>query len=199
MGFITLVSANVRRSPRGGGTWFALLMVLGLATPAAHGAEFTVRSASTRLVNHVYLLSTSIDFQFSKQALSALESGVPLTIRLDIVVQRKRSYWFDEDIANLEQRYRIYYHALSGQYLVRNLNSGATTAYHTLRNALAGLGTITDLPLLDEKLVEPGEHYEVELRASLEIEALPSPLRPLAYINPAWHLGSGWHSWSLTP
>jgi hypothetical protein len=47
--------------------------------------------------------------------------------------------------------------------------------------------------------VDSGEEYEVLIHAELDIEALPSPLRPLAYITPAWRLNSDWYSWSLTP
>ena len=39
--------------------------------------------------------------------------------------------------------------------------------------------------------------YSVRLQASLDIEALPLPLRPLAYVSPSWHLSSEWYTWDL--
>ena len=200
MGSTTLVSAH-SEAPTAGARlrrWL-LALALGLVPLCVWAGEFTVRNADTNLVDGVYLLDAHVDYSFSREALKALDNGIPLTIRLDIEVQRKRSWWFDADVASLEQRYQLRYHAFSQQYLVRNLNSGALYTYPTLASAVEALGDIRDFPLLDEKLIKPREAYEVELRAYLDIEALPSPLRPLAYITPAWHLGSEWYKWSLTP
>lgn len=178
-------------------------LALGLAPLYAGSAiagDFAVREAKTHLSDHVYLLDAQIDFELSEQAREALNNGIPITIRIDIKVQRKRGWWLpDADVAALEQRYRIHYHALSEQFLVLNLNSSALYAHSTLGSALEALGTIRDFPLLDDKLISKGEQYEVELKARLDIEALPSPLRPLAYINPAWRLSSDWYVWSLEP
>lgn len=175
----------------------ALLLALLPLVAAAEG--FAVRHASTRLVDKVYLLDARVDFRFSETALQALDNGVPLTLHLDIQVERKRWWWLDRTVATLEQRYRLQYHAFSDKYLVHNLNSGALYTYPTLAGALTTVGHIRGLPLLDERLVEAGERYEVGLRVLLDIEALPAPLRPIAYLTPAWHLGSEWYTWSLTP
>lgn len=175
----------------------ALWWLTGAA--AAQAEEFSIRSVSTRLVDHVYMLNASIDYRFSERALDALRSGVPLTIRLDIEVECPRDYWLDEDVASLQQRYQLQYHALSGQHVVRNLNSGAADAYPSLDSAIAALGILVDFPLLDENLVAPDEQYEVSIKAGLDIEALPSPLRPLAYLTPSWWHGSDWYSWPLKP
>ena len=32
-----------------------------------------------------------------------------------------------------------------------------------------------------------------------DIEALPAPIRPLAYLSPKWRLETKWHDWSLNP
>lgn len=179
-----------------------LLLGLLLLQPAAADDEvgFTVNDADTELRDQVYLLDADLDLRFSEETLEALDSGVPLTVSLDISVQQRRSwYWFDSELAALEQRYRLHYYPLSGQYLVRNVNSGALYAYPTLSSALAGLGRVRDLPLIDQNLIEPDADYQVELRARLDIESLPAPLRPLAYVTPSWRLSSDWYLCSLTP
>lgn len=178
---------------------FVGMLLLTLLNGHAHAEEkFIVDTVSTHLRDHVYLLDADIEFHFSDEALEALNNGIPLTISLEIEIQRSRRYWLDEDIAELEQRYQIFYHALSGQFLVQNQNSSATRIYPSLAATLANLGRVRDLPLLDEKLIDPDEQYELELQVRLDIEALPAPLRPLAYVSPAWHLASDWYTWSLT-
>jgi len=202
MASITPVFANRTDGPPRRGGWRRWLgaLLLGLAgLQPAHAAGFAVRDAATRLQEGVYLLDADLGFDFSEQAIQALRNGVPLTLRVDIEVGRDRWWWLDATVATLEQRYRVKYHAFSDKYLVHNFNSGAFYTYPTLGGAVAALGRIRDLPLLDQKLVEEDEEYEVAIRVYLDIEALPSPLRPIAYITPAWHLTSEWTTWSLQP
>ena len=166
----------------------------------AQADEFTISEINTRLHEGVYLLNAEIDYRFSEEALLALDSGVPLTILLSIDVERKRGWWWvDEEIANLEQRYLLQYHALSGQYLILNINSGAIHTYPSENTAIHALGRVEDFPLLDARFIKAEETYEIELKAELDIEALPAPLRPVAYISPSWRLASERYAWSLTP
>lgn len=181
------------------GRCLALFVFGWLATTAAHAQEFAITGLETRLTNQVYVMDARVNYLFSATALEALSSGVPLTLRMDIEVQRKRRWLPDETIAALEQRYQLRYHALSHQYLVNNLNSGALYAFPTQESAIDSLGELRDFPLLDAKLIEAREKYEIVVRVLLDFESLPTPLRLIAYVTPSWYLASDWSSWSLTP
>jgi hypothetical protein len=177
-----------------------LLLLLGLLlSQPLLAADFFITGIHIRKQENIYLLDAHVDYRFSDEALEALDNGVPLTLQLTIEIERKRKWWLDADVANLQQRYRLQFHPLSHQYLLHNLNSGAFYAFQSLPAAIDAMGTLRDFPLLDAQLIEPDEKYEVLLQAELDIEALPSPLRPLAYITPAWRLNSDWYTWSLTP
>lgn len=175
--------------------WAALL--LGLLLGDAWGAGFRVLSADTRLVEGVYRLDARLDYDFSQAALEALANGVPLTLELEMEVRRRRDWVWDETVAALAQRFRLDYHALARQYLVTNLNSGEFKSFPTLSAATLYMGVIDDFPLLDRSLLAPGERYYGRLRASLDIEALPAPLRPVAYLSGDWRLASEWYTWPL--
>ena len=181
--------------------WLSTLLVSVLLLSSAFAeADFSVKDARTRLEGRVYLLDAEVDYRFSSKALDALENGVPLVLVLDIEVEKKRPWWwYDSEVASLEQRFEIQYHALSDQYLLSNLNSSALYAYPTLASTADAVGHIRDLPLLDANLIEPDATYEVQVRSRLDIEALPSPLRPLAYVLPGWRLSSDWYQCTLTP
>lgn len=177
----------------------ALLLVLLVWLPASHAANeaFTIRSVETRLRDQVYTLSAKIDFRFSEPALAALKNGVPLIVLIDLEVQRERSWWLNKDIAELQQGYLLLYHALTEKYIINNLNSGAQENYDTLNAAVTALGNIEDLPILDAKLAENKGRYIVSLHAYLDLEALPAPMRPIAYISAKWRLESEWYKWPL--
>ena len=175
----------------------SLALLATLLLVQAAWAEFTIRSVETRLHNDVYQLNANIDFRFSEATLEALQNGVPLIILLDIEVERHRKWWLNKTVAELQQGYLLLYHALSEKYIVNNLNSGAQENYDSLGGAIASLGRIQELPIIDAQLVDPGNRYTVSLRTYLDLEALPAPMRPLAYISSQWRLESDWYTWPL--
>jgi hypothetical protein len=181
--------------------WRQLLCALALAlcSAASHAAGFEIRTAATHLVDDAYQLTARIDYGFTAEVLEALDNGVPLTLRIEVEVQRVRRWWANETVTRLEQRHQLTYHAFSDQYLLRNLNSNALTIHPTLGLALDALSTVEQFFLLPAEQVEAGEEYLVQLRTALDIEALPAPLRPVAYVTPAWRLSSAWYACSLTP
>ena len=175
-----------------------LLLCLGIGmTPSAWAGNFTIRSVETHLHDKVYLLDANIEYQFSEATLEALRNGVPLIVLLDIEVEQERTWWLNKTIAELQQGYLLLYHALTEKYIVNNLNSGAQENYDQLNSALAALGKVKDLPVLDSQLVSKDNRYSVKLKTHLDLESLPAPMRPLAYISSDWRLESDWYKWPL--
>ena len=76
---------------------------------------------------------------------------------------------------------------------------GAGHNYVTRDAAIAALGDLHDLPLLNRGELAAGKDYRVDLKIALDIEELPLPLRPTAYLLPSWKLSSGWTTWPLRP
>jgi hypothetical protein len=158
---------------------------------------FAVRDARVDLRSGVYFLSASIEYRLSTDARDALQSGVPLTIRLEVELLNNRRFWFDNEDAALRQLYQLEYHALSERYIVQSLNSGDQASFSTLFGALGYLGRIEQLPLIDAALIEDDRGYDIRLRAVLDVEQFPGPLRLLAFWRRDWSLGSDWYRWRL--
>lgn len=178
---------------------FRLGMVLVLIgfSGTSMAEEFTIRSVETSLADKVFTLSAQIEYNFSDAAIDALENGVPLIILIDIEVERERNWWLNEEIAELQQGYLLLYHALTERYILNNLNSGAQQNYESLRAAVSALGRLEALPILDANLAAKGKRYQVRLRTYLDLESLPAPMRPVAYISSQWRLESDWYEWPL--
>lgn len=153
---------------------------------------FYVREANLDLVDGVYQLNAQFNLHFPKAAREALDSGVPLTIEVEIEVLRARWYWNDR-IARLSQRYKLRFHALTRRYIVNNVNSGAQLTFTTLGDALASLSRLQGFPMLDQRLLPDQGRYLTRLRVSLDFRTLPLPLRTLAYVSPSWWLSSEWY------
>ena len=177
---------------------FSFGCLISAMSSIAQSSEFIVREAHTTLNNKVYYLNARIDFTLSDEVLEALHKGVPIMIKLEIEISRARDYLWDETITGLKQRYELEYHALIKQYTIKNLNSGALHSYPDLNVALSVLGTIADLPILDKNLLDPDEQYSGRIRAKVDINVLPVPLRLLAYLTSGWSLTSEWFLWSFS-
>lgn len=168
-----------------------------MAAAAAEDPEFVVRSAGTVLIDKVYRLDAKIDYRFSNEALDALDNGVPLVVELIIEIEREREYMWNDKVASLRQRYQLSYEALTRRYVVTNLNSGADNYYGSRAAAIAALGEVVNLPILDAGLLGPDQEYIVRLQASLDLDALPVPMRVLGYFSSNWRIASEWFSWPL--
>jgi hypothetical protein len=61
------------------------------------------------------------------------------------------------------------------------------------------LGQIRAIPIAEEAQLDNSHDYQIGIRARLDLDSLPAPLRPIAYISPSWRMSSGWYQWTLTP
>ncbi len=176
-----------------------LVIALLLWPVACWSGEFVIRELSTRLAEAGYLLDAQIEYRFSERAVEALENGVPLTLKLQIRIRPRDAWIWQHDTLSYNLRYRIRYLALASVYQVRDLQSGSRQNFVTRRAALEALGRLREVFLIPADRLEAGTDYQLSLRASLDIEALPLPLRPWAYLDPDWEHDSEWKRWTLQP
>lgn len=178
-----------------GRTLAAMLLAL-VATTAFAQQPMAIRAAYVEAADSVYLLNATLDFEVPEGARRAIHEGVPLTLTLEIAVQRGRRLWLDATVATLEQHYELAFHALSERYVVRNPNSGEQATFATLDAALDHLKVIVDLPILDRALLEDDKRYEIGLRASLDVRTMPDTLRFVLFWTDDWRQRSEWYTWS---
>ncbi len=175
----------------------ALTAAPGVANAQENAGRFEVRSAYAELLNSVYYLNARIEYQLGKKGRDTLQSGVPLTLELEIEVERNRRFLPDWTMASLRQRYELKFHALSERYIVVNLNSGERTSFPTLSSALDALGRVNALPIIDAALLDPELQYRIRLRAVLDVREIPVALRIVAFLFGDSRIESEWYSWSL--
>lgn len=177
---------------------FAAAAALAVYVSAA--ADFKVVEARARLAESTLELTGNLEIALTPRVEEALSKGIELSLRIDVRLKRDRRFLWDPTVAAWEFHRRIRYHALSSQYLVDVADRAGRPSlmeHHTsLTEALKALGAL-DLKLPLGQAPGEGAHH-VELRVALDIEALPAPLRPVAYTSTAWHLNSGWSTWPVT-
>lgn len=175
-------------------------LLLGLAVLGRAAADFKVADVQPKFAEQSLVLSGNIDLGLSSQVEEALSKGIPLEVVIEVRLYQYRRFLWDKQVAAWTLHRSIQYHALSGQYLVSagDPDSETRESLLTQQEALKSLGSLNDLRLtLTNHGPADNNNYSVDVRASLDIEALPTPLRPVAYTSFAWHLNSGWTTWKV--
>ncbi|HET6655014.1 MAG TPA: DUF4390 domain-containing protein [Gammaproteobacteria bacterium] len=188
---------NSIRWARMGAVMLVLAMLAPLPVRAQDGGRFAIRSAYSVLRHGVYYLNANMALMLNQQAADALDSGVPLVLKIQIELSRRRSMLWDPTVATLTQSYRITYHALSRRYIVRSLNSGRQVSYRSWQVALEHLGDISGVPIIDASLLEPDEHYDIHIRALLNVKIIPTGFGLLTSLFYGADQSSDWYQWPL--
>lgn len=182
--------------------WLSVLL-LGpglLIAPRSDAADFSVKSARPYLTDRNLHVKTQLDLPLNPRTEEALSKGIPIDVVIEINMVKQRSWWRDRLVTDMVVRRRIQFHALSRQYRVSGLNKhDPAESFGSLALALAHAGALEEfvMPLTAKKELEAGARYLLQLRARLDIEALPMLMRPLAYTMPSWRLSTGWTEWQI--
>ena len=175
----------------------ALLMCLP-AVLLAGGVEFR-RITLTLSEDGRILLDADIRYDLNETVLEALENGVPLTFETHVQMRRAKAWVWESDVVEHRLRTVLHYRPLSGMYELRNLQGDEHLSFATRDAALNTLGNIVAMPVIERKRLNLDEDYLVRIDVALDIEALPLPMRPTAYLNRDWWVSSEPWEWRLRP
>jgi hypothetical protein len=161
--------------------------------------RFEVRSADLELKDGVYHLNARIDLPITEAVRRGLVEGVPLSLEVDLDIERVRQLLPNSSVAELTQRYRLQYNAVSARYILRNENSGEQESLGTVDEAIAHLSEVHSLPALDKALIAADRRYEGRVRARIDFGTVPFTLRLLMFWVSDWHRDSDWYAWTFQP
>lgn len=179
-------------------TFLGLLLLCVPLAGLAAGIEFR-QVALTLSEDDYILLDAEITYVLTDTVSEALENGVPLTFETHVQMRRARAWVWESDLIEHRLRTVLRYRPLSGLYELRDLNQEEPKAFATRDSALRALGSIIAMPIVARNDLSLDHEYKVRLRVSLDIEALPLPMRPMAYLKRDWALKSEPWEWQLKP
>lgn len=174
-------------------------LCLAVANQAALAGGIEVLHATARLADGTYVLEADLRCELGERAQGALQSGIPLVLKLEIEVERPPSWRLPwrSILVTSERAFGLRQHALSGQFIVSEQGSEEQKSYPNLDAALAGLCRLRDLAIAPASELPEAAHLLARLRMGLSIESLPAPMRPLAYFGWGWELDSPWYVWAI--
>lgn len=176
----------------------SLALVLALAVAPAHADEAVeVRSVTSNVYDGWHVLDADIAFAFDDELLVALQHGVRLDIDVLVEVKRRRKWLWDAAVSSHRIGFTLQHHPLTGAYVVTQPVSGTRHEYPDAHAALRALGAIRNYHLLNAALLDDAQAYDGYLMARLNIDTLPAPLQPVAYVSKKWRAESAWFKWEL--
>jgi len=177
----------------------AFLLILAMSLGAsASGLRFDEVTITLGEDNRI-MLDAQLAYELTETASEALQSGVPLTFETHIQMRAVDAWIWEPDTVEYRVRSVLRYRPLSALYEVRRVGSDDKQVFATRASALRYMGRVRNLALIDRAELDAKAEYLVRLRSFLDIEALPLPMRPMAYISSDWNLQAEPWEWQLRP
>jgi hypothetical protein len=197
-------SSSARRKPLNGisaGRLVLLLLCLFLAAANAHAAKtdeaITVLYANIEPADDTWAVNAAFNARLNRTQQEALKKGIPLYFVTEVVLQRVRSWWFNEDIVVTSRIGRLNYSPLTRRYQVETVDN--FKPYDTLQEALTELGHIENWAITPIKTLRPGNSYRAAIRMRLDLGLLSKPLQINALATGKWEVEGDWYEWEVTP
>jgi hypothetical protein len=187
---------NERRMHKLLAVWALLIVLWPASAPAA---DFRIESVAGRIADGQFVVDARIEVRLNDRTIEALENGVTLEFELQAALMRPRRLWWDAEVTAVTRRFLLERHALADGYTLSEPGADQQLTFKNIDDALAALGEVRDFIAGNAAEQVPADKYRGRLRLRLDIEALPAPLRPIAYISPSWRLSSGWYEWVFVP
>jgi len=126
---------------------------------------------------------------FSPEMVEALKSGIEISFKTVVRVQRNHRNWFDTTVGEITFSRSVRYDALSRVY---RLNRGKEVdLLPDIFTALAGM-TRYEVVVPLAYPVTPGKRYQALVRTRLDRVGLSEPLRTILFFSSLWDVETEW-------
>jgi len=126
---------------------------------------------------------------FTPEMVEALKSGIEITFKTTVEVERVYRNWFDRSMGYVEYTRSVRYDALARIYRLHRDDGG-----ELLPDVLAALDRMTRfevaVPVTGD--VEKGKLYRAHVRARLDKVGLSEPLRSIFFFSSLWDVETEW-------
>lgn len=192
---------------------FALIVLLGLVvnggtalhaqTTAADAGGAGTGTAAVATINSVeilrqadgYVLNADVDLPLSHELQVAAQHGVPLYFTVEFRLVQPRWWWFDRQVYDQSQTWRVAYNALVRQWRVTS--GDYSVPEMSLDDALQTITRIYNWPVGPFPDLDPDQYYEAQFRMKLDTSLLPRPFRMDALGGRAWALSTPWKNFAF--
>ena len=177
--------------------WIAKIFLLATMVSFAHANEISFSNVSLTPLEKSWALNADVQLELSPALEQLVKKGVTLHFVTEFQLSKKRWYWLDNKIIDVQRVSKISYQALTNQYRV-TLGTFSLTAA-TLKQALSAVKTTEGWVVIDQGMVELNQPYQAAVRMRLDTNQLAKPFQVNAINSKSWNLHSDWHRFEFIP
>ncbi len=164
-----------------------------LALPAARADGAAAPPSVTHVGGTIRGNEARIRFRlenaFSPEMVEALKSGIEISFRIRVEVERVHSNWFDVTVGEVKETQSIRYDVLSRVYNLRH--RGGVEVLPDIREALGRMSRFeVTVPVTGD--VARGKAYRAGVRVRLDRAGLSDPLRSIVFFSSVWDVETEW-------
>lgn len=157
--------------------------------------QASINSVQIQQQSDGFVLNADVDLPLSSELQVAAEHGVPLYFTVEFRLVQPRWWWFDKQVYDQEQTWRVAYNALVRQWRVTS--GDYSVPEMSLDDALKTITRIYNWSVGPFPDIDPGQHYEAQFRMKLDTSLLPRPFRMDALGARAWALSTPWKNFAF--
>ncbi len=154
------------------------------------------------LINHPDNIQLSFEIKnaFTEDIEEGIKSGMPATFTFFVELYRRRSLWFDEQIASLTFRHTIKYDTFKEEYeIVMEERSQNIVRVKELEQAKKIMAICDNIIVKAASAMKKGEKYQLKIQATLDAVNLPFPLNYMLFFVSFWNYETDWYEKEFSP
>lgn len=177
--------------------WIAQIVAMMAMVGIVHADEITFNNVQLTPIEKSWALDAQIELELNPTLEQLVNKGVTLHFVTEFQLTKKRWYWMDQKLVDVQRVSKISYQALTNQYRV-TLGTFSLTAA-TLKQALAAVKTIDDWVVIEPGALDLSQTYQASVRIRLDTNQLAKPFQINAINSKSWNLQSDWYRFDFNP
>jgi len=98
----------------------------------------------------------------------ALKEGSLVTYVWEVIIEEEREYWLNKSIGSVQFSRQVVPDLVSRQWLLKDSNSGITSATLSTQKAMSFLAALKHFPIIDKSLLQSGTSYTIRVKLYVE-------------------------------
>jgi len=175
------------------------LILIGISLAPGLSAAAPPKAKIVEIRGHVKGEQAFVRFQlrnaFTPEMVEALKSGIEISFRTQVKVERVHRNWFNVTAGDLTVSRSVRYDALSRVYRLKR-----SDGEKLLPDIFSALDEMTRYEIVVPLWVSaiPGRRYQALVRTRLDRVGLSEPLRSIFFFSSVWDVETDWGKGSLS-
>ena len=176
--------------------WAVFLSTCLLLCPArVFAADATLANIILTNTRDNLLLYLTVENAFPPKIEKTIKSGVPATFAFYVKLNKVRSFWKDEEIADITITHTLKYDNLKKVYIViRSGETGGPKIIKSFEEAKKLMAEVDGLTIGALKWLEKGQQYQISAKAKLSKLTLPFYLHYVLFFMSIWDFETDWYT-----